>query len=353
MVFTKTYDDAIKQTKLSGSAVSDLLHRSPIKDRLDALALEQQDEEDGRPAGDGPRHISDIDLLGDELDDSESQQGNPSVVPDLKKLDDPEGKIASWVNYAKNLYARHVRLVTDPGTAQGLAELLNSSPIGNMKGTPGVSYVGVIFEAGKSGEPSARPHLRTPPLRDDHVNHLIKGCLLAADSPDSMPEGHLFFMMDGKTHGNEGKLVKAFASSEGKALSKSKKTLYFITSEDSERVSKEKVVGIGTINTIEFCHVLSLDSINLPKKDRLHGDGTNAGDIIGTFDRVPKNQNWHVKHASKATLYGGGPCAWWGAAWRTTRALSRAQGQNHRTWCHSHGTRCLRSITRNSSTRTA
>ena len=131
---------------------------------------------------------------------------------------------------------------------------------------------------------------------------------MAGPSGDvEIPSKYMFFMADGKVHGNEGRLIKSFSGADGKALQKNKKTLYVLTSEDSERDLKGKVAGIGTLGTIEFLHMVTKDVVDLPQKKRMNSPGSNASDTLGPYDRPKKDNVWHVEHQAKKIM--------WGSAW--------------------------------------
>ena len=96
----------------------------------------------------------------------------------------------------------------------------------------------------------------------------------------------------------------------GTVLPKHKRQLFIVTTEESERETKEKVTGIATLNTTEFLYIVSKDVFSVPHKKRLHSQGSNATDMLGPFDRPKRSQVWQVKQKNKPELYGGAlvPC---------------------------------------------
>ena len=133
---------------------------------------------------------------------------------------------------------------------------------------------------------------------------MVKGALMAASPDDTFPKGHLFVMMDGKAHSNGDKMVKAFLDNAGKNMPKHRKQLYQMTTEASERETKERLGGIGTVPTIEFVNLLTAETLCVESKKRLNCLGSNASDCLGPFERPKKTDLWHVKQSAKASLYG-------------------------------------------------
>lgn len=148
------------------------------------------------------------------------------------------GKIKQWIEYARNKYHRYVKLVADPGSAEGVMEIIKAHPINELQGMPGKDYVCVLYESGKAGEASARPHLRIANCRAQHMKNCIRGVLMAQGDGPELPAGHLFFILDGKIGGNTEAAHKCFVDSNAKLLPKIKKAFYIQTSEESERETK-------------------------------------------------------------------------------------------------------------------
>ena len=161
----KVFDEQLMQAKLSGSAIGDILNRSPIRDRLVAIEGDAQANDDGKP--DGPINIEDIDHDGDMSDTTHVTKMTMIMTG---KIADEQGLLAKWCDYAGNTYKRHVKLFKEPGSSQGVCDLLTSVAVGQMKGTPGGAgpFVSCFYGCGQSGEASARPHLRIVAFREDH-----------------------------------------------------------------------------------------------------------------------------------------------------------------------------------------
>ena len=110
--------------------------------------------------------------------------------------------------------------MADPGTADGISDILKSNSVGSLRGQDGSNYVAVIYEAGCAGEAMARAHHRICTFRDEHLLRTIKGSMMAVSADVTeldIPLGHIYLMFDGKVHGNSAALMKGFTDSRGKA----------------------------------------------------------------------------------------------------------------------------------------
>ena len=81
-------------------------------------------------------------------------------------------------------------------------------------------YITIIYDCKLSGSASARSHIRIVPFRENNCKTSIRGILTAMGSGDSIPENVLFHLLDGGTHGNDGRMLKAFSDNAGKLIPK-------------------------------------------------------------------------------------------------------------------------------------
>ena len=300
-VFGIQHTENIKVAKLNGTSMSELLTKAPFKARVDAALELLTKEKSGKPSCStltGPARVEDIGDMNSDEDDTLSLGSAPKALPD------PDGQFKKWVQYANALVDRFVRLALDPGSAGGVTEVIRQSPIGGLEGKARESYVGVVYEVAKAGEASARPHLRIANYRDEHALRMIKGSLAAAGGSTEMPPRHLFMIMDGKMHSHPDKILKHFTGTDGKALAKVRKQLYLQTSEESERATKQRMSGVGSLGTVEHLVLVSKATVDLPVKPHIKVPGTTSSDFLGPFARPPVADLWRVKQCEKTTLYG-------------------------------------------------
>ena len=299
-------DPLIKTHKISGAATAELLTKSPLKERL--AAVEEQTDKNTMMTPDTSKKAA-----------AQVQQAMDGVSPVkaewIKKVTakDADGTLEKWTDYAKNLAKRYVTFAVDPKDPQRIADVISNSdcPFSSMRGSDGEWYILVIYEAKKCGEPSARPHVRTCPFRDEHCLRMIKGTILGLSNPDSppgaaIPPGVAFIYLDGHTHGNEHKFTRCFTDTKGKTLPKEKKLLFVQTAASKTAAEKERLQGVGSLETIEFMHVITQTTFSVPGKKRLHGssDSTNLADFIGPFNRQDRDgpETMRVKHSEKRAL---------------------------------------------------
>ena len=79
VVFQKVFDDSIKMAKLSGTAVTELLKKAPLSQRLDELEQRNQAESDGQPASTertGPADIADI----EDAEEEEKEEAHAAIA---------------------------------------------------------------------------------------------------------------------------------------------------------------------------------------------------------------------------------------------------------------------------------
>ena len=310
MIFTPDYDKLVKQQKLAGAAVDELLEKSPIKERLANVEMDISNEMDGKPdTSSGKKgavvHIEDIDIGGDGAEEKKaalSKAAPLSLVPLPQGMPDPDGEIAKWIAYARNYSARHVKLVVAPPSSSAIRTAILESAFGKMLQVATNaplgqnSYIGVLYDTKAAGEASARAHLRICPFRDDYCTNSVKGSVAAGmemtndKDTDYIPSGFAYFMLNGHVHGHEGRLMKGFTNSAGKLLGKQKRLIFHATTEESEKLAKDRISGTGTINTIEFCWIVTRNELSVPEKKQLHATNrSNRSDTIGPFDRPVKN----------------------------------------------------------------
>ena len=138
---------------------------------------------------------------------------------------------------------------------------------------------------------------------------MIKGAMQAGAAANGIPEhdfspGHLFVLCDGKCRANTDKMKKTFTDGDGKVIPKHVRQIYSLTTEESERDTKQRLSGIATLSTVEFISLVSKETLSMPNKKRKHCIGTNTNDMIGPLERPKQDELWKVPHSSKPKYYG-------------------------------------------------
>lgn len=81
---------------------------------------------------------------------------------------------------ATRLLKSEVKLVVEPGSETAMTALLQSSEaLMGWRGSPGVDYVGIIFEPAIANEAITAPHIRIAPFQKNQYNKLVVGTLKA------------------------------------------------------------------------------------------------------------------------------------------------------------------------------
>ena len=199
------------------------------------------------------------------------------------KVHDLEGILAKWATFARNTFHRYCKAAPDPGSSQGVTEIITSCSVGKLKGQKSGSgpFVGAFYSCGSSGEPTARPHWRVVHFRESHCTRMTQGALEAASDHGEFPEGNIFIMADGKQLSNIDRMHKVFADSNGKPLPKKKQQLHVMTTEESERETRERMVGVATLTTMEFLNMYTAQALCVPFRKRLTCGGTSGSDTLG------------------------------------------------------------------------
>ena len=280
--------------------MDDVLTRQPICDKMEKIQSLRQAEKDGKPAnseeaaGDPSVNVADVAM---ESDDEQDGTGKAGIS--IKKITDDGGNLAEWVRFARNTSARSVRLQVDPAGPGELAALLKGDAIAQISDP----YLLVLYDTGRAGESSSRPHLRPPPLRDAHLQRTIRGTLMGFSDGDTTFAEHLAFFMVDKSMGNASAISKVFTDDKGRVMKKYKTQMYLQTTE-AERQIKTRVKGVGTVSTLQLMTVFTAKPMDLVAKDHLHVPGSNCADLLGPFERLNPESLWKVRHKEKGTLYG-------------------------------------------------
>ena len=109
---------------MSGSLISDMLVRSPIKERLGAIDGEATDVADGKP---------------DNSDESNMIVETTITIkenPKYKSMVD-DGKLDQWLQFARKRFERGCVRFSDPGPIDGVRDLLRSAHTGRLPCTRG------------------------------------------------------------------------------------------------------------------------------------------------------------------------------------------------------------------------
>ena len=135
-----------------------------------------------------------------------------SVDPDSKEaiaVEQKESFDQYWTSYAKRLRDSHIKLLVEAPTESSMAAALKDQSLSQVRGVPGVDYVGILFTTGLSSEAITEPHIRGAPFRRDRLIKVgsairkSRAHLFTDDesSAGKLGKGDLFIALDGMKPG--------------------------------------------------------------------------------------------------------------------------------------------------------
>ena len=129
VVFRPAYDVSIKQQKISGQSVSELLDRPPMKDIIDNIANELEDarlKKSCATTSDDAIH----DLL-DAEDSDDKKRKHPEL--ENKGLDEENEVLKPWVLLANERFHNYCEIFVDPGSSVGISQAIASSAMNCLR----------------------------------------------------------------------------------------------------------------------------------------------------------------------------------------------------------------------------
>ena len=192
------------------------------------------------------------------------------------------------------------------------------------------------YDVKQSGEPLTRPELRVAPLRDTY--HRLVRSVLSARAPAGQESflraGEVALLMDGGRKGNQAKLLspwKEGTAKDGKTKKDEDEEEADAEGDDEEEdgdeerikkpgfvptilqlaytqesiTARRKVVRAspGSIRQVGWCHVVAHSRVNLPERQRLHYQGSTAGDLITGLEVPDLSRGWQTTWGDKKILY--------------------------------------------------
>lgn len=310
------HDAALKACKVGGLTIHEgFITKQPMKDRLDAIKEVLIDETGGRPQSTPTSsHMKLSDVTQPSDDDNDNNSTSPHTPSPAKHLSvEAEDKLKRWAEFARQKVSRCVKLHVHPNTIEGVERAYEASAFGSTsqlqpteqkKDDAAPKFVAVMYDAKLAGAASARAHLRIVPFREQHCKSGVRGVIQGLGKSQEISPRAMFFIMDGFQHGNESKFLKVFADSEGKSLSKEKRTFYVMNTEESLRKRKSKIRGAAAVSCVEYLHVITGKGVTVPTKKLLHSQGTTQSDLLGPFEAPANEEVWRVAHKEKTSIYG-------------------------------------------------
>ena len=125
IVFQSEHEMAIKQLKISGSAVAEMLDKSPVKEMLDEISQELIDLGLKTAAVTQSVAVDGVlDIPGSPDGAGGSALNTPSknkrLVRELSEVDDTNQVLKPWIEFAKAKYHNSCKIIVDPNSSTGI-----------------------------------------------------------------------------------------------------------------------------------------------------------------------------------------------------------------------------------------
>jgi len=267
VVFGKLYDGAIKTAVKASKTAGDALQMPGLVEflmELDSKLAALKPPPVSEPSShDEPEQLDESELVF--LLPGVDATKPPSSIKASSIEDGAKREILDSIvaNTRQTIKAQICLVAQEPEVPHphGLFAAMMETPAGKLRGAPNEKdpsqskYVGIVFDPKLAGEANHRPQLRVPPLRLDNYKRLIELARgrFGTEVGDDIPEGDLYFVLDGGKAGNTTDLLKPFASK-----AKTVRTFTLWRDEDSmtQRLARVKG-GIGTYRQGETLLIVS------------------------------------------------------------------------------------------------
>jgi hypothetical protein len=172
-----------------------------------------------------------------------------------------------------------------------------------------VRYVVVVYDYKQAGESKTNPAIRIAPLRDSRCVKCVLATIEArrtttGGQTSKLVQGDLYFLFDSSCPGNWSKLRAGFVDEEGQPLAKCERKLTLVYSEQGAARRRAYVHGTGSVKQQEGLLMITRHKVKVPRRKRLHFDGTSAGDTFVNIPAVAPDDEWALTLGKKKLLYG-------------------------------------------------
>ena len=213
---TSEYDGFIKQGVKNRKTPGEILDYEGMKEPWDALKKRVKEYVEKRKAAENTATCtmeSDDDTNKEPADGTEqeggkkkgkSPDGKKSKLRKLLEAELPAAKVPVYEEMVQNARRATVKAFPEPKNGSLVRDIIKDTPVNQLFGTPGLSYVACFYETPCAFEAQTGPKRRTAPYNDTHCCKMVHGILEArsgSDSKRSIMAGDMYFINDG---GNSG-----------------------------------------------------------------------------------------------------------------------------------------------------
>jgi hypothetical protein len=228
---------------------------------------------------------------------------------------DTMAKVREYMLKARRHVKTQIKLSVEANSESQCAILISNSKAGQAKGErcPNAfggedwkTSVGIFLDVKRMGEASSVPHLRMPSIKDGRISKLVGSFLQSRKSVNELQAGDLFFLFDGMRHHNESALLCGFKTPDGISIPKHKRTLTMVYSEVSLMRRLERHRGLGPLHQTESLHILGSEPMKYVKRDRMHFEGSNKGQVLSPISAPDwqAEEVWKLSVKDKKLLFG-------------------------------------------------
>ena len=301
-VYSKELDGVLKTAHKNRKSPAEALTYLALKelaDNIDAELVKETSKEavvQGDNAGSAPAGAS-----------GSSTSVEAGMATAIASIPLPEEKEQYWRDYAERIVRTYVCLIPELPTEVQLAAAITDKlkSFGNLEGVPGREYCAVMFNTRGAAESITKPHVRVAPVRKERITKLLSSFLKSRGSEDGiLLPGDMAIFFDGGKHGNKTKFSSMLKDSRGKKTWQSCKTHAIMYGEDSLKLRRSRVRGVGTLKHIEHVQVFTSGPLDLPERRRKHYPGSNKSDGLAFVHLTPWDRLWCLEFEHKKSLYG-------------------------------------------------
>ena len=223
----------------------------------------------------------------------------PATDPDGSN-DEIAATTRKWLHFAQRVVRQYIKFVVEPKTQSLLRETLQDTKPTTVEPNSG-EYILWVYDTKSCGETKTRPHLRVPPVREDHVSKLVGGSYtFRATDEGKLRNSDMFVLLDGGRDA-ERAFAQSFLQDNGKLAPRSKRVIYLQYSEDTS--GRSLLRGFAAVNQIERMHLMTGTTLNLLERRRAIYPGTNRGNSIGLI-APDRDHELNMARDAKKDLFG-------------------------------------------------
>ncbi len=298
LVFGDAHDLCLKNAIRGGKrSPADAMQTPSVKARMDEI-MELRNAE----------KIKDSASLAAAVDGTAAANPTVAMTPSIS-LTEAEtastGHVDENMVFAKRTFHSYITLYVETESQHDLKLALNSSPLGSNFAIQNASNILIVFDVKQSAEPTAQPHIRIAPLKEQRLKTLVIGvmnarCEAAGKPFPNLIPGDLYMMPDGGRN-IASKFRNLFVDEQTKAKFAANRQLNVCRSEDG--LTSRRRLARHFVKQMETFHLFSAAKLRMPKKKKKFFSGTSLGDSLVEVPVLKEEELWATDKATKKAIY--------------------------------------------------